>query len=215
VKLYSVNLSPFASRNRLQIYAKGLDVQLLPPPGELKSDAYLAINPLGKIPVLVDGEFMLPESETIAEYLEDRFPEPSLRPGNPQALARARLLSRIVDLYVFPPLIVLFRNASPKQRDQQAVDGALQELEKGLDWLARYLEGTDYAVAKQLSLADCTLVPALFFVNAMLPVFGKPEPFAGASKVGEYYRGVQKNPHVAKVVGELGVALKERMSQRS
>ena len=52
MKLYNSNLSPFASRCRIQIYAKGLDVAMADPPGGAGSAAYKAINPTGKVPAL-------------------------------------------------------------------------------------------------------------------------------------------------------------------
>jgi glutathione S-transferase len=82
MKLYNANLSPFAARCRIQIYAKDLPVTLAEPPGGAGTDAYRAINPTGKVPCLeVDG-VVIPESEVICEFLEDRFPQPSLRPAD-------------------------------------------------------------------------------------------------------------------------------------
>ena len=49
------------------------------------------LNVTGRVPILDDG-FVLPESEVIMAYLEDRYPEPPLLPGDPAARARARLL---------------------------------------------------------------------------------------------------------------------------
>ena len=86
MKLYDVTLSPFAARCRVQIYAKGLDIARVDPPGGLGSDAYKRINPTGKVPALeLEDGSVLPESSVIAEYLEDRVPEPSLRPADPAA----------------------------------------------------------------------------------------------------------------------------------
>ena len=51
MKLYSVDLSPYATRVRMAIHAKGLDIEIAPPPGgDLKSAEYLAVNPMGKVP---------------------------------------------------------------------------------------------------------------------------------------------------------------------
>jgi glutathione S-transferase len=60
------------------------------------------MNPLGKMPVLEhDGEYVI-ESEVICQYLEDRCPTPTIFPGDALARARARTVSRVVDLYVWP-----------------------------------------------------------------------------------------------------------------
>ncbi len=96
MKLYSANLSPYSARARLAIYAKGLDVEIAPPPGGLKSPEYLALNPMGKAPSLelADGT-VIPESEIVVEYLEDAFPARPLRPAKPADAARARVLARL------------------------------------------------------------------------------------------------------------------------
>ena len=94
MKLYNVYLSPFAARCRIQIYAKNLAVDLVEPPGGLQSASYKAIAPIGKVPFLDAEGFLLPESELICEYLEDRFPEPSLRPAAPGVLDGARRVPR-------------------------------------------------------------------------------------------------------------------------
>jgi glutathione S-transferase len=52
---------------------------------------YLAINPKGLVPVLVDGAATIPESSIINEYLDERYPETPLRPADPLARAAMRL----------------------------------------------------------------------------------------------------------------------------
>ena len=88
MKLYQTYTSPFPTRVRLMLYAKGIEAEIIEPPGfhssaESKGD-YFAINPIGRVPTLVlDDGRALPESEVICEYLEDAFPTPSLRPADP------------------------------------------------------------------------------------------------------------------------------------
>ena len=80
MRLYSSKLSPWGQRVWMQIRLKDLPIERLGAPGgSLKSPEFLAINPLGKVPALVDGELLVPESDVICEYLEDKFPTPSLR----------------------------------------------------------------------------------------------------------------------------------------
>jgi glutathione S-transferase len=79
MRLYDLDQSPFAARVRMALYAKGLTASLTPPPGGARSAAYRAINPLALVPALVlDDGTVIPESEIIIEYLEDRFPAPPL-----------------------------------------------------------------------------------------------------------------------------------------
>ncbi len=51
MKLYSLDLSPYAARVRISIYAKKLPIEIVAPPAAgIKSAEYLALNPMGKIP---------------------------------------------------------------------------------------------------------------------------------------------------------------------
>ncbi len=89
MKLFSANLSPWASRCRIAIYAKNLDIEIAEPPGGLGTPEYKLVNPTGKVPALeVDGK-ILPESAVINEYLEERSRRPRCSPGTGSS-ARAR-----------------------------------------------------------------------------------------------------------------------------
>src|SRR5579863_10249659 len=101
MKLYNSNLSNFATKSRLVIYEKGLDIEIATvEPGDLRSPGYLRINPLGKIPALDADGLMIPESEVINEYLEDKFPNPPLLPRSAEGRARVRILTRFHDLHL-------------------------------------------------------------------------------------------------------------------
>src|SRR6185369_11901784 len=78
MKLYSGDLSPYSARVRMQIYAKGITDITLESPADFGLPAFRQDNPIGRIPVLdIDGDRM-PESEVIAEYLEEVYPTPPL-----------------------------------------------------------------------------------------------------------------------------------------
>lgn len=214
LKLYQSDLSPYAARVRILAHAKGVKLENVPPPGgSLKSPEFLAINPLGKIPALDHEGEVLIESEIICEYLEDAFPTPTLRPVDPMARAKVRLLSRMGDLYLSPPLVKLFGQLNPKLRDAAVVDQAFKDIDVALANIAHYIEGPEYAAGGRLSLADCTLMPLLFFIGALLvPAFGKSDPLP--AKLKAYAEGAQKDPHIARALGEMKVALDARMKQQ-
>ena len=112
MKLWQTFLSPFPTRVRLVLYAKGIDIPFVEPPGihdgSGKGD-YLKINPLGRVPTLeLDDGRTLPESEVICEYLEDAFPTPTLRPADPWARAQVRLIARLCDFYLVFAMVPLF-----------------------------------------------------------------------------------------------------------
>lgn len=214
MKLYSSDMSPFAARPRLSIYAKGLDVEILPPPGGNKSPEYLAVNPVGKIPALVldDGTVIL-ESETIVEFLEDAFPQPSLRPSDPKDLARARTAARVGDLYVGTPLSGLFMQAMAETKDPAVVAARLGELDKGMEYLNLVLSGDRYAAGPTLTTGDVGLAPMLFYVPMMGMMFGR-DLMGGHPKVAAYLASVSDDPHVARVFAEIQRGLAAWRKQR-
>ena len=74
---------------------------------EQHEPGFLAINPNGQVPVLVHDGSVITESTVINEYLEDAFPEVSLRPADPVRCARMRIFSKFVDEYFCPALSMI------------------------------------------------------------------------------------------------------------
>ena len=211
MKLYTVPLSNFGNKSVIVAYEKNLDLEIVPPPGELASAAFLAINPLGKIPALeVDGA-VIPESEVINEYLEDRFPNPPLLPKDPAARARVRVLTRHHDLYLDPPMRALFFQMDPKTRNAEVVTQSLAGVEKALDYLESRV-GSPWAAGDAFTLADCALAPSIWYVVRLMPAFGAGDAFAKRPKIGAWFARVEERPSVKRALEAQGKALAERMA---
>ena len=210
MKLYNANLSPFAARVRMQIYAKGLKVEVAEAWDDFSAEELARMNPMNKLPVLEDGDFVLPESESICEYLEDLYPAPALRPTDPASLARMRMLSRMADFYLFEPLSPLFAHLSRKRRQEETVDRQLALLERGLTAVEQYIPIQGCAHGPDLSLADCTLVPILLFVNSYLPYFDIEVPLQPYPRLQAYWERIGENTHAARVIGEMQAAMKAK-----
>ncbi len=218
MKLYQANLSPYAARCRIQIYAKGIDdIELCEPPGGISSDEFKTLNPSGKIPALeIDGR-VLGESEVICEYLEDRYPSPALRPQGALERASVRLLSRVTDHYILAPLFDLLPQMNPAERDDAFVSQQLTLITANLSMLQEYMvaggySDGDYAAADSLTLADCTMVPALFVAVNVLPSFGMAKPLAATEKLAHYWQAIQTDESCSRVLAEMAESLKTRMS---
>src|SRR5213592_778546 len=108
MKLYSGDLSPYAARVRMQIYAKGLTDIAFELPATFMTPAYREENPIGRVPVLVteDGD-RIPESGVIAEYLEELYPGPSMLGATAGETAQVRTVGRIGDTYLLNNLFML------------------------------------------------------------------------------------------------------------
>jgi glutathione S-transferase len=214
MKLYQSNLSPFTSRVRIQVYAKGLEreITFVPPPGGAGSAEYKRINPTGRIPALAVDGIVLPESSVIFEYLEDRFPELPLRARDPLERARARVVAQYVDLYVFPALHELYAHVNPANRNATQVVAGLAALHPLLDVLDGLLTPAPYAVGRDLSLADCALMPVFFFATRVLPLLGDADPTAARANLARWWRAVLEHPAVQRVDAEMTQALAEYMA---
>src|SRR6266404_70295 len=207
MKLYNMNLSNFASKSRIAIYDKGLNIEIAAiPGGDLKSAEYRAIYPLGKTPSLeVDGT-IIGESEVINEYLEDKFPNPPLLPKSPEGRARVRIITRVHDLYLEPPLRALFGQMNPKTRDEKVVGEKVTDFKNRLDQLEKIIADGGYATGSDFTLADCALAPTMFFATNLLPAFGA-QPLEGRPRIAAWWTHVQTRPSVKKALGEMGEAL--------
>lgn len=208
MKLYNMNLSNFATKSRIAIYDKGLKIEIVAPPGnDLHSAEYLKINPLGKIPCLDADGVIIPESEVINEYLEEKFPEKPLLPKSPEARAHVRSFTRFHDLYLEPPLRALFGQMNPKTRDEKVVNEKLTEENKRLDELEKMLGEKGFAAGAEFTLADCALAPTLFFAVSLLPMFGAKPPLEGRPKLAAWWTHVQTRPSVKKGLAEMQEAM--------
>jgi glutathione S-transferase len=210
MKLYQTMTSPFPTRVRLVLYAKGLPAEIIEPPGfhtsaESKGD-YFAVNPMGRVPALVlDDGRALPESEVICEYLEDAYPEPSLRPADPWDRAQARLISRLCDIYLVMAMVPLFNASGRSKRrwDWEKIDAALAQVETALGYIEHYLGGGGYAAGGRLTAADGALAPQLVLAYEWAPaVFGRPSPLGKHPKLAAYWAAIQQDPIAGRVIAE-------------
>ncbi len=128
--------------------------------------------PLGRFPVLVDGERTIVESTIIIEHLQLRHPGPvRLIPAEPEAALEVRFLDRFFDNYVHTPMqkIVLDALRAEGERDPKGVADARALLDKAYAWLERHTQGRSWA-ADAFGLADCAAAPALFYADWAHPI---------------------------------------------
>ncbi len=207
MQLYGSYLSPFTCRVLIQIAAKDLDIKLVDPPDGLNSEAYRALNPIGKIPALDTGAGVIPESGVICEYLEAVFPEHPMSGHDPAESANIQLVARIFDVYVMNAMLPIFGQMDPATRDRAVVDTATQACLRGLAFADAWLDGSAYACGNRLTLADCMAAPSLLFVETFLPAFGVAAPFAQLPSVAGYWSGLQRTDPVAGILDSMKAAI--------
>jgi len=161
--------SPFAWRVMLALEYKGLEYESArkdPAKKEHKTEAYLQINPRGKVPALQDGDFSMYESLGMLTYLENLQPEPALLGSSAQQTAR--IWQRILELdnHLTPAIMgivrpVLFGSETP-DLEKMAESIAATHLE--LKSIEERLENADYLAGDSLSAADIAFVPMLEYL---------------------------------------------------
>lgn len=163
MKLYSGPLSMFGAKAEIAAREKGLDVELIMVPFEMKRlyepkhPEVARINPKRQVPVLIDdgpdGTLEIFDSTQIFEYFETVKPEPALWPAEPKARARARLLEHKSDEIYFPHIIRLMglQGSLDDPAATVALDGSARfygEMEQRIgeqEWLAGSYSYADIA----------------------------------------------------------------------
>jgi glutathione S-transferase len=187
--------------------AASIAVDVLPPPGGFGSALYADLNPTGEIPALAIDDVVIPESEVICDLIEALYPEPAMWPNDPVARAKARAIARIADIYVMNAMLPIFANFDPAKRDTTVVDRALAAVDQGLHWLEKFIAPGPFAFGDALSLADCTAVPILAYLERFPPVFGMQTPFAGKANLASYWRAIQRHAAASNTIKSLDDAL--------
>ena len=217
MKLYTADLSPYSARVRMQIYAKGIADIVFELPEHWGMPKFRERFPIGRVPVLdIDGD-LIPESEVIAEYLEEVYPKPPLVGTTARATAHIRMLARVADIYIINNMFMLSRQTGAlgrrtptPARDDAVSEQLVVEVVRNLKALDKFIGKDGFACCGRITLADCALVPGLFFVENVMPVVGVETPIPGIANLAAYWAAIQKNEHAAKVLIELHRGLAER-----
>lgn len=132
------------------------------PNQEQKEPWYLALNPYGKVPLLVEKGAWVYESAICNEYLEEKYPAPALAPTDPGARAQMRLWVEFCNSQFVPPVInLVYENRKPPaERSQETIVRNQQRLNELLARLEEQLQTRDYLVG-EYGLADITFTPFL------------------------------------------------------
>ncbi|QLH49367.1 MAG: glutathione S-transferase family protein [Candidatus Accumulibacter cognatus] len=164
--LYSMSGSPYAWRVALALEHKGIPytVRVLSlDAGDFKDPAFAALNPRRRVPVIVDGEFVLYESAAIVEYLDEAYPDmPRLFAPQVRERALQRRLVREADQYVGNAVETLVETVlftAAEQRSIERIGSGWAALRTELGRWEAVIAGQHLAGA--LSAADFTLYPLL------------------------------------------------------
>jgi len=132
--------------------------------GDQFDDDFTAINPLQRIPAIVDDGLRVVESLAILDYLEAKYPTPSLMPSESEAIATVRMIGTITVVELQPATIPLTRPLVGLEVDPQKLEAAQQRVKSILHFFEELLHEQTYFVGDEFTLAEVvagTLVPSL------------------------------------------------------
>ena len=163
--------SPYVWRVQLALEHKQLPYELKVLSfslGDTKKPEFGKLNPRHQVPVLVDGDFVLYESNAIVAYLDDAYPASGapLFPGNAQTRALTRRLVLEIDNYLVPRFDPLLEQAfwvKPEERKPEVIESSKQATRTELELLTAAMLG-DF-LAGPLSAADFALYPFVAFAK--------------------------------------------------
>ncbi|HEY6878162.1 MAG TPA: glutathione S-transferase family protein [Polyangiales bacterium] len=168
MKLYHHPFSNFSRRVRMQLLEKNVTIEehlVKLEAREHKSEAFLKLNPYGRVPVLDDDGFVLYESSAITEYLEHVYPTPSLLPQDPKLRALVSMHVKLCDLEVGTqaPTLIFPRRFFPRERwNLPEQEHARQRIHAHLAIVSQQLGDREFLVGDQFTLADiayCLITP--------------------------------------------------------
>jgi len=209
ITVYGSVLSPFAARVLLACAYKGLATNLMMPKDGIKSPEYMKLNPFGKIPTIKDGSFVLYESTVIVDYLDAKYKKKKLLPTAAKAMGQTRLIASIAAEYVQGAGLKFFRMKRANQNNPTEIEATTAELHKGLDVLEKVMTNKRYAAGPSPTIADCFVIPALFFAVHAAAFYGVNDAIGGRKKLKAYWDRIQKD----KVASTILSGMADRMKQ--
>jgi len=157
LKLCGFHLSNYHNKVRIALLEKGVPFEEDPGCAPSQKDEFLARSPIGKVPFLeLDGGRRLSESEVIAEYLEEAFPQKPLLPRDPFERAKVRELVKFMELHVELVARRIYGPAFFKRPVSDEIkQTAEKDLAKGIRAFKTLVRFDPYIAGRELTLADC------------------------------------------------------------
>jgi glutathione S-transferase len=186
ITLYDADRCPYCARVRIALAEKGIEYETVEIDLEDRPAWIYEKNPLGRVPVLEEDTFVLAESAVIAEYLDDRYPEPPLWPADPAERALGRLL-----VFRFDEL------SEPYYAVRRGEDGARERLDAALAMSNAVLQEQLFLSGREFGLADVAYVPWILRARDRMDV-----DLGGFPALAEWVGRLEQRPSIA---AELGV----------
>jgi stringent starvation protein A len=160
--LYSGTTCPFSHRSRFVLFEKGMDFEIRDVDLYNKPEDIAVMNPYAQVPILVERDLILYESNIINEYIDERFPHPQLMPGDPVDRARVRLFLLNFEKELFVHVSTLEARGA---KNDKAIEKAKQQITDRLTQLSPVFLKNKFMMGDQFSMLDVVIAPLLWRLN--------------------------------------------------
>jgi glutathione S-transferase len=182
--LYDAARCPYCARARIALAEKGLEYEVMEVDLNDRPQWIYEKNPTGRVPVIEEDAWILPESSVILEYLDERYPEPALLPADPADRALAR--------------VWIFRHddfTRPYYALRRGEEGAAEKFDEQLAKLEDALSKEAWLTGAEYGLADIAYVPWVLRARDMLHI-----SFDAFPAVREWLERLEQRPAIAREV---------------
>ena len=202
LRLHGFAVSNYYNMVKLALLEKGLpfeEVQVL----ASRDEAFLAISPRGKVPVLQCEHGYISETSAILEYIEALGQGPALLPKNVYEQARVRELTKYIELYIELPARACYAQAFfGLQVDPAIVAKSREELLGGIDALKRLGKFAPYVAGESLSIADLYFLYSVDLAAAVAHKVFAMDLLGDFPKARELLDSFAKNPNVQRIAAD-------------
>lgn len=203
--LYHLSLSPFCRKVRILLNEKKVEFELRAEQVWDRRPAFLALNPAGEVPVLVEPDgAVVCDSTTICEYLDEVEPEPRLMGGGPSERAEIRRLvawfDRKFNREVTENLVgekIDKRFLGRGVPDSSAIRAGLANIHVHLDYIGYLIRDRRWLAGEELSLADITAAAHLSAVDYLGDV-----PWEEHEEAKDWYARIKSRPSLRPLLAD-------------
>ena len=208
MKLIIATPSPFARKARVVLLEKKIDFEEIVDVPWNQNTLTKGINPLGKIPVLIqDNHEPLFDSKLIVQYLDCYKPHPLMYPENPEENISARLIETVADGVCDAIVLVFLENARKEMlRSKDWIKRQERKIFEGVKYLSYHLKGKNYFVGSSFNIADICGYSCLEYIDLRFPKFEWRSDFPNLEKYWIFHKdrqSLKKTKPVAQIIEPL------------
>jgi glutathione S-transferase/maleylpyruvate isomerase len=211
--IYSTPESLYCAKLRILLRHKQAKWQEITPVGGCGSDEYRQMIPSGTMPAMIDGELIIADSEAIAEYINERYPQPQMLPESIAARAKCRERSRFHDTRLEPEIRSLFPHIGPGKKGSEIARMQSQKISLRLAELDRLLAADASLNLNYLGLGDCGFPVSFAWLDAFQPVLDLD--ILWPERVREYRVNIEKHEAVAGVLQDYAAHISDWVESKN